>query len=71
MPVAQWLRTSLRPLVEECLEPGRLQRQGILHPPEVTRWKHIWEHGDPADYRLANKIYSLLMLSLWAEEYVR
>jgi len=71
MPVAQWLRTSLRPLVEECLEPGRLQRQGILHTPEVTRWKQIWEHGDPADYRLANKIYSLLMLSLWAEEYVR
>ena len=70
MPVAQWLRTSLRPLVEEYLEPGCLQRQGILHPPEVIRWKHVWEHGDPEDYRLANKIYSLLMLSLWAEEYV-
>lgn len=71
MPVAQWLRTSLRPLVEECLETGRLQKQGILHPPEVARWKQIWEQGDPADYRLANKIYSLLMLSLWADAYVR
>jgi asparagine synthase (glutamine-hydrolysing) len=71
MPVAQWLRTSLRPLVEECLETGRLQKQGILHPPEVDRWKKIWEKGDPADYRLANKIYSLLVLSLWADAYVR
>jgi len=71
MPVAQWLRTSLRPLVEECLETGRLQKQGILHPPEVDRWKEIWEKGDPADYRLANKIYSLLVLSLWADAYVR
>jgi asparagine synthase (glutamine-hydrolysing) len=71
MPVAQWLRTSLRPLVEECLETGRLQKQGILYPPEVDRWKQIWEQGDPVDYRLANKIYALLMLSLWADAYVR
>jgi hypothetical protein len=57
--------------VEECLETGRLQKQGILYPPEVDRWKQIWEQGDPVDYRLANKIYALLMLSLWADAYVR
>jgi len=71
LPLAQWLRTSLRPLVEEHLRPETLRRQGLLDPVAVGTLRGIWEKGDPSDYRLANKIYSLLILSLWHDDYVR
>jgi asparagine synthase (glutamine-hydrolysing) len=71
LPLAQWLRTSLRPLVEEHLRPETLRRQGLLDPAAVGTLRGIWEKGDPSDYRLANKIYSLLILSLWHDQYVR
>ena len=71
LPLAQWLRTSLRPLVEEYLRPEMIGRQGLLDPAAVGTLRGIWEKGDPSDYRLANKIYSLLILSLWHDQYVR
>jgi serine/threonine protein kinase len=37
----------------------------------VGALRGVWEKGDPSDYRLANKIYSLLILSLWHDQYVR
>jgi hypothetical protein len=58
-------------LVEEHLRPETLRRQGLLDPAAVGTLRGVWEKGDPSDYRLANKIYSLLILSLWHDQYVR
>ena len=65
-PLARWLRTSLRPLVEAYLEPATLRRQGYLQDQEVTRL--VRRHLDGrADH--SRELWAVLVLTMWAERY--
>lgn len=65
-PVPRWLNGPFWPLVREYLSKDVLRRQGLLQFEPVDRLvrRHasgVAEHG--------HEIWSLLMLSLWAEEH--
>lgn len=64
VPVAQWLRGSLRPWAEALLEPGRLAQDGLLEPEAVTRlWKqHLCGWDDHSDV-----LWSILMFQAWLD----
>lgn len=68
IPVANWLRGPLTPMVNRLLGPDRLERQGIFRPEEVAR--RIAEHrAGVRDHR--KPLWTLLMFQLWHEHWMR
>jgi asparagine synthase (glutamine-hydrolysing) len=68
VPIARWMRGSLRPLLEETLSPTQLHQDGILNATFVWR---LWrEHREgKADHRRA--LWPLLCFQLWYDRWVR
>jgi asparagine synthase (glutamine-hydrolysing) len=62
LPVADWLRGPLRPLMRDLLSPDALRSAGILEPAPVERLMRAHEEGR-ADHR--KQLWTLLMLELW------
>jgi asparagine synthase (glutamine-hydrolysing) len=67
VPVAQWFRGRLRPLLEETLSAERLRRVGLFACEDVARL--IAEHMTA--YRDHRKVlWTLLVFELWRESYL-
>ena len=64
IPVAAWLRGRLRPLMEDMLSAGRLQRQGIFNPRAVQTLMRRHLSGE-ADLR--RPLWNLLVWQLWLQ----
>jgi asparagine synthase (glutamine-hydrolysing) len=62
MPVANWVKGELRPLVRDTLAPDRLRRRGLFNPEYVQSLLDEHERG-AADHR--KLIWTLLMFELW------
>jgi asparagine synthase (glutamine-hydrolysing) len=67
LPIASWLRGSLRPWAEELLDERRLRHQGLLDPEPVRRaWlQHLSGRRD-----LAYELWDVLMLQSWLERWM-
>jgi asparagine synthase (glutamine-hydrolysing) len=65
VPMARWLRTDLRPLLDECLGPDRIRRRGLFEPAEVERL--VQEHSRGIRSH-ADRLWALIMLELWMRE---
>ena len=67
VPIAQWLRGPLRPILEQTLHPDRLRRVGLFAPQVVTRL--VAEHvSGRSDHRKV--LWQLLVFELWREAYL-
>jgi asparagine synthase (glutamine-hydrolysing) len=67
VPLAQWLRGPLRPVLEQTLRPDRLRRVGLFAPEAVTRF--VAEHlSGRSDHR--KLLWQLLVFELWREAYL-
>lgn len=64
IPVAEWLRSSLKPLLLENLSPERLGRQGIFDSAEIRQLMEAHFSGR-ADLR--KQLWTLLVLQLWLD----
>lgn len=64
IPVADWLRGQLKPLLLEFLSPEFLARQGIFNPVAIEKMmqEHFWEKRD---YR--KQLWTLLVIQLWLD----
>lgn len=62
IPVAQWLRGRLRPLMEDLLSPAALKAQGIFQPQAVRALmdRHLSDKED-----LRKPLWTLLVFQLW------
>ena len=66
IPLTDWFRGPLRPLLEEYLDPIRLQREGFLNGPAVQRL--VTAHReDRANH--SHLLWSILTFQLWRERY--
>jgi asparagine synthase (glutamine-hydrolysing) len=64
VPIAQWLRGPLRPLLEKTLDPARVGRIGLLDPGPVSSL--VAEHvAGQRDHRKV--LWSLLVFERWRE----
>lgn len=64
IPSALWLKQTLRPLVEEMFDEGRLKRQGIFNPSAISEL--VTEHvNGVVDHR--KELWTLLIFQLWYE----
>jgi asparagine synthase (glutamine-hydrolysing) len=67
IPMKNWLRRELAPLMEELLSPARLERRGWFEPADVRR--RIDEHRAGRENH-AHTLFSLMVLERWAEEFL-
>jgi asparagine synthase (glutamine-hydrolysing) len=64
IPMKNWLRAELRPLMEGLLAPERVARRGLFEPSEVTRLvkQHVEGRANHA-----HVLFSLMVFERWAE----
>jgi asparagine synthase (glutamine-hydrolysing) len=67
VPVAEWIKTSLRPLARDMLSPERVRRSGLFNPAYVARLLDEHERG-VANHR--KPLWTLLMFELWQESFI-
>jgi asparagine synthase (glutamine-hydrolysing) len=66
IPMKQWLRKELRPMMERLLAPERLASRGIVDSSEARRL--VDEHcSGRANH--AHVLFSLMVFERWAEEF--
>jgi asparagine synthase (glutamine-hydrolysing) len=67
VPLARWLRTTLRPMVEDVLGPAAVARRGLFEPAAVSTLveSHLSGRAD-----LSRRVYVLLVLELWLRQFV-
>lgn len=68
LPLHLWTRKELKPLIEDLLSPGYLERQGIFSPKVYSRIvkPHL---SHKADY--TQQVWTLLMFQMWYRKFFR
>ena len=64
VPVAAWLRGSLRDWADALLDPGRLRQQGLLNS---TRVQACWQEHLSGRADRAGELWAILMVQAWLD----
>ena len=67
IPMKNWLRRELQPLMRDLLSPERIARRGLFDPAEVTRL--IDEHVAGRENH-AHTLFPLMVFERWATEHL-
>jgi asparagine synthase (glutamine-hydrolysing) len=67
IPIAEWLKSRLNPLLHEMLDPSRLRQQGLFKPEYVARL--IKEH-ETAVQSHHKELWTLLVFQLWYNNFL-
>jgi asparagine synthase (glutamine-hydrolysing) len=67
IPMKQWLRHELAPLMESLLAPERLAKRGLIDSSVVSRM--VAEHRSGRENH-AHVLFSLMVFERWAEEHL-
>jgi asparagine synthase (glutamine-hydrolysing) len=67
IPMKQWLRKDLRPMMERLLAPDRLTARGFVDPGETRR---MMDEHCSGSANHAHVLFSLMVFERWAEEFV-
>ncbi len=67
MPLARWLRTDLKPLMLELLNPRRLAREGFLDAPAVQTLVEAHLSGKA---NLRKELFNLMVFEMWLSRYL-
>jgi len=68
IPIAEWLKGRLNPLMHDLLAPGRLKNQGFFDEKFVQ--KLIWEHEtNVASHH--KQLWTLLVFQLWFDNFLK
>ena len=67
IPLARWLRTDLRSLMDDLLSPDRVKARGLFEAPAVDalRREHLVGRRSHAD-----RLWTLMMAELWMRQYL-
>jgi asparagine synthase (glutamine-hydrolysing) len=67
IPIAEWLQDDLRDLVEEYLDPKKMEKQGVFNLNYVEDIKSKFFSGKK-EYDV--KMWYLLMFQMWYEKWM-
>lgn len=68
IPIADWLKGRLNPLMHDLLAPQRLKEQGIFEPAYVAALIAEHERGTASHHK---QLWTLLVFQLWYEAFLR
>jgi asparagine synthase (glutamine-hydrolysing) len=66
IPMRNWLRSELRPLLLDTLSPSRIERVGLFRGTCVDRW--VEEHSAGIDDH-SHRLWALMLFHLWHDLY--
>ena len=67
MPVGEWLKGPLRPMVEDCLFSSRTRQRGLFNPKAM---QSLWAGHLSGAQDYSHHLWMLLMLELWHRQYL-
>lgn len=67
VPIADWLKGRLNPLLREKLDPQRLNEQGIFESVYIQRLIHEHENGTASHHK---QLWTLLVFQLWFDRFL-
>ncbi len=67
VPIGDWLRGPLRPMVDDLLTSGRLGERGLFDTRQVAR---LWREHASGSHDHRHRLWSLVMLELWFRHFV-
>lgn len=67
IPIAEWLKGRLNPLLHDMLDASRLRRQGIFEAEHVQRLITEHESGKASHHK---ELWTLLVFELWHDRFV-
>jgi len=68
IPIAEWLKGRLNPLMRDMLAPERLNKQGLFNVDYVERLITEHETGAASHHK---ELWTLLVFQLWCENFIR
>ena len=68
IPMKNWLRRELQPMMRALLSPERVARRGLFEPAEVTR---LLEAHVAGRENHAHTLFPLMVFERWCEEHLR
>ncbi|HEV8593250.1 MAG TPA: asparagine synthase (glutamine-hydrolyzing) [Pyrinomonadaceae bacterium] len=68
IPIAEWLKGRLNPLLRDMLAPGRLKEQGLFNSEYVQRLVKEHETGKASHHK---ELWTLLVFQLWKDNFLR
>ena len=68
IPIAEWLKGRLNPLMHDMLAPARLQAQGLFDADYVQRLIREHETGAASHHK---ELWTLLVFQLWFDRFLR
>ncbi|QQS34401.1 MAG: asparagine synthase (glutamine-hydrolyzing) [Acidobacteriota bacterium] len=68
IPVAEWLKGRLNPLMRDMLSPDRLKRQGLFEPAFVEQLIREHESGAASHHK---QLWTLLVFQLWHDRFLQ
>jgi asparagine synthase (glutamine-hydrolysing) len=68
IPIAEWLKGRLNPMLHDLLGPERLKSQGLFNAEFVQRLIREHETGKASHHK---ELWTLLVFQLWAENFLR
>ena len=67
IPIAEWLKGRLNPLMHDMLEPGRLKSQGLFDADFVAKLMQEHESGAASHHK---ELWTLLVFQLWLDNFL-
>lgn len=67
IPIAEWLKGRLNPLMHDMLSPERLKKQGLFNPDYVQRLIREHETGTASNHK---ELWTLLVYQLWSDRFL-
>lgn len=67
IPIAEWLKGRLNPLMHDMLAPERLNKQGLFNPDYVQRLIREHETGTASHHK---ELWTLLVYQLWSDRFL-
>jgi asparagine synthase (glutamine-hydrolysing) len=68
IPIAEWLKGRLNPLMHEMLAPARLKDQGLFEPDHVQKLIGDHERGVASHHK---QLWTLLVFQLWYDKFLQ
>jgi asparagine synthase (glutamine-hydrolysing) len=66
MPVAKWLKGSLKSVGEELLHPDRIRKRGLFNDSYVSR---IWQEHQRGFFDHRKLLWTLIIFEMWSDTY--